>query len=235
MAPSTATLATVLQAFLSLFTVLETFTSRERGALDLYSLVSWLVCFKFSIAYVFQRWFSVQVYPRGGISSRLRKYDCYYTPAYVAYGHDWPSGNGAGHWPYDLAGAGLPPYNNMSFPSLDTFFTALRSNAFLNNPYTFPIYSNSGYILLGILNTLAEAHQANRTSPLSHVELVNRDIFQPLGLSGSSFYVTEENKDHVAVSFSMSWKMVCPFYFLRDNYQEHSTIHLGSRPGDIQS
>lgn len=59
-------------------------------------------------------------------------------------------------------------------------------------PYTYPIYSNTGFSLLGWALTAA----ANASS---YAELIQKDIFTPLGL-GSSFGVTSENAQRVVVS-----------------------------------
>lgn len=132
---------------------------------------------------------------------------------------DWPPGNGTGYWPNELANSGPPPYNNMPIPSIDMLYTALRSNSsiFLTKPYTMPIYSNIGYILLGYVNAFAEAKHANRTSPLDPDDLVQRDIFQPLGFQDSSLSVTDENRDRLVVSSSQPWETVSVLFFFFAN------------------
>lgn len=58
--------------------------------------------------------------------------------------------------------------------------------------YTFPVYSNTGFNLLGLALTAA----TNVTS--SYADLIHRDIFKPLKMK-SSFNVTAENAHRIAV------------------------------------
>ncbi|KAG8987014.1 hypothetical protein FRB94_002810 [Tulasnella sp. JGI-2019a] len=63
--------------------------------------------------------------------------------------------------------------------------------------YSSPVYSNTGFSLLGWTLTAA----ANTTS--TYAELIHRDVFQPLNIS-SSFNVTAENAHKVAVPSILS-------------------------------
>lgn len=59
--------------------------------------------------------------------------------------------------------------------------------------YTYPVYSNTGFNLLGWTLTAA----ANTTK--TYAELMHKDVFEPLKLKGSSFGVTPQNARMIAV------------------------------------
>ncbi|KAG9019236.1 hypothetical protein FRB95_005753, partial [Tulasnella sp. JGI-2019a] len=59
--------------------------------------------------------------------------------------------------------------------------------------HTYPVYSNTGFNVLGWTLTAA----ANATA--TYADLIARDVFGPLNLSGSSFNVTPENAHKIAV------------------------------------
>ncbi|EGN94876.1 hypothetical protein SERLA73DRAFT_96244 [Serpula lacrymans var. lacrymans S7.3] len=115
-------------------------------------------------------------------------------------GRDWPPGDSSKAWPKSLDGAGPPHYNGLPFPSHEQFFDAIAHNQLIVPPYTYPIYSNTGFSLLGLANVAASRAFEGGDSPQTHAELLQRDIFDPLGLNGSSFLLTEINQPHVAVA-----------------------------------
>ena len=63
--------------------------------------------------------------------------------------------------------------------------------------YSYPIYSNTGFAVLGWCN-VAAAKQLNKTSPNSYAGLLQRDIFTPLRMNGSSFLASGLPGDHLA-------------------------------------
>ncbi|KAF7354605.1 Beta-lactamase/transpeptidase-like protein [Mycena sanguinolenta] len=84
--------------------------------------------------------------------------------------------------------------------------------------YSYPIYSNVGMAVLGQVAVAAsmkfdESHSLTE-SPATWAALAQRDIFDPLGLNGSSFVVTPGNKHHVAVastdSYEVDWDFLEP-------------------------
>lgn len=123
-------------------------------------------------------------------------------------GRDLPPGNAKGHWPGSVFGAGPPVYNGLEFPSHQQVFDAVAKNRPIVAPYTYPVYSNTGYSLLGIANVAANTAENGPLVPPTHAELVQQDIFGPLGFNGTSFLVTEENRHNVVVASINSWEIV---------------------------
>ena len=114
-------------------------------------------------------------------------------------GRDWPPGTASG-WPWDTAGGGPPPINGRPFPSLSTVLDDLPNHPFVALPWSFPAYSNTGIGILGMALAAAEAAASGRPTPLTHSELLARDIFGPMGLNGSHFLATDANRDRLVVS-----------------------------------
>ena len=112
-----------------------------------------------------------------------------------------------GDWPNSMQGCGLPHYNNLSTPTERQIFEALRSFPLANDPYSPPLYSNTGYALLGMVALAAHRRQGGWAR--SFAELIQYDIFDRLRLDGSSFLVTDENKARVAVAAYDSHEIVC--------------------------
>lgn len=63
--------------------------------------------------------------------------------------------------------------------------------------YSYPIYSNTGFAVLGWCN-VAAAKLVGNTSPNTYAELLQRDIFAPLHMKGSSFLASDLPGDHLA-------------------------------------
>ncbi|KAG8221411.1 beta-lactamase/transpeptidase-like protein [Butyriboletus roseoflavus] len=170
-----------------LFTALETLILRDRGALQLDDPIS-SVCPEF-------------------------QYNKYYAPITFrtlmshmsGIGRDLPPGNAQGHWPTSLFGRGPPVYNGRDFPSRQEVFDGIAQSRPVVAPYTYPVYSNTGYSLLGIANVAANIVANGPSAPLTHADLVQKDIFGPLGLNGTSFLVTEENIHNVVVPSLCPW------------------------------
>ncbi|KAF8120130.1 beta-lactamase/transpeptidase-like protein [Boletus edulis] len=178
-----------LASISKLFTALETLILRDRGVLKLDDPVS-SVCPEF-------------------------RYNKYYAPitfrALMSHmsglGSDLPPGNAQGHWPKSLVGRGPPLYNGLEFPSHQEVFDGIAKSRPVVAPYTYPVYSNTGYSLLGMANVAANIAESGPSEPNTHAELVQRDIFGPLGCNGSSFLVTEENIHNVVVPSLNSWEI----------------------------
>ncbi|KAL5499258.1 hypothetical protein ACEPAH_1776 [Sanghuangporus vaninii] len=121
-------------------------------------------------------------------------------------GRDWPPGSARGVWPESLNGSGPPGYNGLPFPDHEEFMKGISENHLVSPPYTFPSYSNTGYSLLGLANVAANKAIEGEQAPKTHADLLNRDIFSPLGLNATSFAVNEANKAHVAVASVESYE-----------------------------
>lgn len=123
-------------------------------------------------------------------------------------GRDLPPGSAQGHWPKSLFGRGPPGYNGLEFPSRQQVFDGIAQSRPVVAPYTYPVYSNTGYSLLGIANVAANIAANGPSVPTTHAELVQHDIFRPLGFNGTSFLVTEENIHNVVVPSLNPWEIV---------------------------
>ncbi|KZV88561.1 beta-lactamase/transpeptidase-like protein [Exidia glandulosa HHB12029] len=113
-------------------------------------------------------------------------------------GRDWPTGI-VKNWPHDLFGSGPPPTNGHAFPSDEALYNAIASTRLLSPPNALPAYSNTGTGLLGLVLLAANKAAAKNVKgePATYAELVQRDIFAPLGMNGSHFLATEGNKDFI--------------------------------------
>jgi CubicO group peptidase (beta-lactamase class C family) len=92
--------------------------------------------------------------------------------------------------------------------------------------YSYPVYSNVGMAVLGQVAVAAnrEFEKSNNLtgSPATWPALAQRDIFDPLGLDGSSFVVTPQNKAHVAIASTDSYEVVCPPYLVGSEFAKGS-------------
>ncbi|KAJ7499888.1 beta-lactamase/transpeptidase-like protein [Mycena latifolia] len=116
---------------------------------------------------------------------------------------EFPRGN-MDNWPHSLEGTGPPPMNGCPFPTTDQMITGLKKYPLAVPTYSYPVYSNVGMAILGQVAVAANAafEKAKNIpgSPTTWAALAQRDIFDPLGLNGSSFVVTPHNKANVAVA-----------------------------------
>ncbi|KAJ7983167.1 beta-lactamase/transpeptidase-like protein [Mycena polygramma] len=123
---------------------------------------------------------------------------------------EFPRGN-MKNWPHSLEGTGAPPDNGCPFPTTEQMMTGLKKYPLTVPTYSYPIYSNVGMAVLGQVAVAANKRferSNNLTgSPSTWPDLAQRDIFDPLGLNGSSFVVTPQNKDHVAVASTNSYEV----------------------------
>ena len=115
-------------------------------------------------------------------------------------GRDWPAGT-VHNWPHDLQGGGPPPTNGLPFPAHAAVYAAAAAHHLTSPPYAYPAYSNTGTALLGIALVAANRAASARPAaePASYAALLQRDVFAPLGMNGSHFLATQENKHAVVV------------------------------------
>ncbi|EED80978.1 predicted protein [Postia placenta Mad-698-R] len=115
-------------------------------------------------------------------------------------GRDWPPGT-VHNWPKDMMGGGPPPTNGLPFPDHASLFRAIERYRLTSPPWSYPAYSNTATGLLGIAlvaaNRAASKHPGQE--PAEYAELLQRDIFGPLGMNGSHFLTTDANKHQVVV------------------------------------
>ncbi|PIL32219.1 hypothetical protein GSI_05464 [Ganoderma sinense ZZ0214-1] len=113
-------------------------------------------------------------------------------------GRDWPPGT-VTEWPESLFGGGPPPTNGHPFPSHQALFDAIAKHHLTSPPGSYPAYSNTGTGLLGIVLAAADSKAKGVSPAITYAELLQRDVFGPMGLNGSHFLTTEQNKDLVVV------------------------------------
>ncbi|KAF7311060.1 Beta-lactamase domain-containing protein [Mycena chlorophos] len=100
-------------------------------------------------------------------------------------GRDYPPYD-VGSWPATLAKPDpSDEYDNRMNGSLDRLLDAVAHIPLVAPQYTFPIYSNTGFDLLGACNTAA--YELATGEPITHRELLHKDVFDPLKMT-SSFY-----------------------------------------------
>ena len=136
-------------------------------------------------------------------------------------GRDLPPGNAHGHWPNSIFGWGPPGHNGLEFPSHQEVFDGIAQSRPVVAPYTYPVYSNTGYSLLGIANVAANVAASGPSAPSTHAELVQKDIFGPLGFNGTSFLVSEENIRNVVVPSLNPWEIVRVLMFILSAMLSH--------------
>lgn len=111
-------------------------------------------------------------------------------------------------WPRNMKGVGLPFFAGRSMPSEREVLAALRDYPLTTTPNSPPLYSNTGYALLGMAAVAANAIHEDPYHPVSFPELLNRDIFEPLGLNSSFFDVNDWRSTRMAVSSDFSHEVV---------------------------
>ncbi|KAJ7775676.1 beta-lactamase/transpeptidase-like protein [Mycena maculata] len=190
-----------------LFTTLETFVLREKGALQLDDPVD---KFLLDFSYASGGWAD-----RGETSGpiTLRQLASHMS----GLTREFPRGN-MKNWPHSMEGTGPPPMNGCPFPTTEQMLKGLKKYPLTIPMYSYPVYSNVGMAVLGQVavaaNEAFEKSQNIPDSPTTWAGLAERDIFDPLGLNGSSFVVTPNNKAHVAVaskdSHEVDWDFLDP-------------------------
>ncbi|KZO91613.1 beta-lactamase/transpeptidase-like protein [Calocera viscosa TUFC12733] len=111
---------------------------------------------------------------------------------------DLPAGE-AVNWPQDQSGGGPPPINGLPFPTTKAVLASIANTSLIAAPYTVPIYSNTGWSLLGACNVAANRLFGDDPSPSTHWELLKRDVLDPLGFNGTYFLANDENKARIAI------------------------------------
>ncbi|KAG8904117.1 hypothetical protein FRC01_008863, partial [Tulasnella sp. 417] len=85
---------------------------------------------------------------------------------------------------------------NSTEPILET----IKELPLVAPPYTYPVYSNTGFNVLGMAVAVAAGGK-----PEDYPDILHRDIFEPLGLS-SAFNITERTAGNVVVPASSSYE-----------------------------
>ena len=114
------------------------------------------------------------------------------------------------NWPKDTDGAGLPHYKTKDVAlSEKDILTAVKSYPLSNIPYFQPLYSNTGFALLGMACMKAQmALEGSEFAPKCFPDLIRRDIFEPLRMDSTSFHVTDHNRSRVAIASTDNGELV---------------------------
>jgi CubicO group peptidase (beta-lactamase class C family) len=104
----------------------------------------------------------------------------------------------------------------------DEILRAIASRPLALEPWTRPLYCNTGFNLLGWAT--AEAYKRKTKSmpdqigdmaaPTTMEDLLRKDVFEPLGMKDSSFWVSEQKRDRVAapsVPNFIDWEFTSTF------------------------
>ncbi|OCH88784.1 beta-lactamase/transpeptidase-like protein [Obba rivulosa] len=116
-------------------------------------------------------------------------------------GRDLPSGIASG-FPHVVNASGPPPTNGLPFLNRTSLLNVIANSRLVSPPFAYPSYSNTATGLLGLTLVAANRAASHNASqePETYAELVKRDVFQPLGLNGSHFLATPENRHLLVVS-----------------------------------
>lgn len=112
-------------------------------------------------------------------------------------GRDYPPED-VGEWPAPISGSG---YHGLQDRGLDEFLHAVATIPLAAPQYTFPIYSNTGFNLLGLCNVAA--HNLATGKEKTFGELMQDDVFDPLGLN-SSFYQVPNSRLAAQIAVPLS-------------------------------
>lgn len=100
---------------------------------------------------------------------------------------------------------GPPPTNGLPFPDHASLYRAISGTKFVSPPAAYPSYSNTGVALLGMAlvaaNRAASKNPAHE--PADYAQLIQRDLFDAMGMNSSHFLATDDNK-HLVVTPSLA-------------------------------
>jgi CubicO group peptidase (beta-lactamase class C family) len=99
-------------------------------------------------------------------------------------------------WPIPPPGS-PPAGSEIKVPTLQEAVDSVAEMPLVAPPYTFPVYSNAGFSMLG--GSITAAVSKAEGKDITYPDLMERDIFKPLGMNGSSFAASEGNYAHLAI------------------------------------
>ncbi|KZW04275.1 beta-lactamase/transpeptidase-like protein [Exidia glandulosa HHB12029] len=112
-------------------------------------------------------------------------------------GRDLPPGNMT-DWPHSLAGL-LGPGVSSPIPTEAQLLQSISSIERAVDPWSLPIYSNTGYDVVGLVVDAADA-KLRGVARSGYSAVMQRDVFTPLGMTATGFKVTSQNAAKVVVS-----------------------------------
>lgn len=91
-----------------------------------------------------------------------------------------------------------PPKNfSVYWPSVKEQLGNISEYPLISDPFNFPVYSNTGFSLLGA--SLSAADSSATENETTYTQIIERDILAPLNMNGSSFGVSDQNRLHLAI------------------------------------
>ncbi|KAJ6520024.1 beta-lactamase/transpeptidase-like protein [Mycena sanguinolenta] len=186
-----------------MFVVLETLILRERGVLSWDDSVTKFIPNFTHPSYGWSDFLGGNEYASVDSPITLRQLASHLS----GLGRDYPPDNIGEPWPRPLAVEGHRPVMDVG---LEDLLNAVAKFPLVTPQYTFPIYSNTGFDVLGLCNL--GAYKLATGKERTHQELMQDDVFGPLGLN-SSFYGIPSNSlaPRVAVPASDSNMADFPF------------------------
>ncbi|KZV99272.1 beta-lactamase/transpeptidase-like protein, partial [Exidia glandulosa HHB12029] len=165
-----------------------------------------------SVTKVFTAWEAYILRDRGvlGWDDKVKKYLPTFKPETTirqlathnsGIGSDFPAGNMTA-WPHGFEGSGSPPDNGLPFPTEAATINAINSMPLVVPAYSVPIYSNTAYGILGLVNAAAD-----RGTKGQYAALAKRDIFTPLGMTSSSFTTNPALKSKTVVASAAPYEV----------------------------
>lgn len=101
----------------------------------------------------------------------------------------------------DEFGSGDPPtFITHPYRTTQELLQEMSKHRLILTPNTLPSYSNTGFSLLGAALLAAAQQVEGRHAPKSYASLIERDIFDRLDLTSSSFRADGSNKKQVIPS-----------------------------------
>ncbi|KAF8878279.1 beta-lactamase/transpeptidase-like protein [Gymnopilus junonius] len=128
-------------------------------------------------------------------------------------------------WPRSMEGSGLPHYNRRRSPSKREILTALSTHPLTVVPGSPPLYSNTGYALLGMAALTAHRYRGGHARTFE--ELLSMDVFRKLKMNSTAYAVTTRDldlKDRVAVASQDSWEVDVDVGTMNPSYGQLSSL-----------
>lgn len=88
-------------------------------------------------------------------------------------------------------------------PTVESVLHAIRSHPLIAPQWTYPVYSNTGFNVLGWANLAASQIAASAQGVRSvetFSELIKKDIFEPVGMNSSFYSIPPGLENRVAVN-----------------------------------
>ncbi|KAF7347662.1 Beta-lactamase domain-containing protein [Mycena venus] len=163
-----------------MFTVLETLILRERGVLNWDDPVTKFLPNFTHPSYGWSDYLSGNDFAPANSPITLRQLASHLS----GLGRDYPPADVGEPWPRPLGSLAVEDQVKVfAEPDFEEFFNAVAKYPLVAPQYTFPIYSNTGFDLLGLANLKAAESATGKKR--TYRQLMKDDVFDPLGLNGT--------------------------------------------------